>query len=116
MDIEEISSNEDLYEKVYIHEITKWFLFWKEKNIIIVVSKVLWEQRKFWILCKGQDDKLQIYRVQRWEISFPTKFKKVILTSSFDKNNLGEESFALGKEIHQNKRKRGYQDYRREHI
>ena len=38
------------------------------------------------------------------------------MTSSFDKNNLGEESFALGKEIHRNKRKRGYQDYRRKHI
>ena len=38
------------------------------------------------------------------------------MTSSFDKNNLGKESFALGKEIHRNKRKRGYQDYRRNHI
>ena len=38
------------------------------------------------------------------------------MTSSFDKNNLGKESFALGKEIHRNKRKRGYQDYRRKHI
>ena len=27
------------------------------------------------------------------------------MTSSFDKNNLGEESFALGKEIHRDKRK-----------
>ena len=33
--------------------------------------------------------------------------KKVILTSSFDKNNLGKESFALGKEIHRNKKKKG---------
>ena len=33
--------------------------------------------------------------------------KKVIMTSSFDKNNLGEESFALGKEIHRDKRKEG---------
>jgi len=31
--------------------------------------------------------------------------KKVILTSSFDKNNFGKESFALGKEIHRNKKK-----------
>ena len=46
----------------------------------------------------------------------PQSSKKVIVTSSFDKNNLGEESFAIGKEIHWNKRKRGYQDYRREHI
>ena len=29
------------------------------------------------------------------------------MTSSFDKNNLGEESFALGKEIHRDKRKGG---------
>ena len=36
---------------------------------------------------------------------FPQSSKKVILTSSFDKNNLGEESFALGKEIHRDKRK-----------
>ena len=48
MDVGEISSNEDLYEKMYIHDITKWFLLWKEKNIripseeiSIVVSKVL---------------------------------------------------------------------------
>ena len=27
------------------------------------------------------------------------------MTSSFDKNNLGEESFALWKEIHRDKRK-----------
>ena len=27
------------------------------------------------------------------------------MTSSFDKNNLGEESFALGKKIHRDKRK-----------
>ena len=47
-DVGEISSNEDLYEKVYIHDITKWFLLWTEKNIQIpsdeiriVVSKVL---------------------------------------------------------------------------
>ena len=37
---------------------------------------------------------------------FPKKVsKKVILTSSFDKNNFGKESFALGKEIHRNKKK-----------
>ena len=48
MDVGAISSNEDLYKKVYIHDITKWFLLWKEKNIQIpsdeiriVVSKVL---------------------------------------------------------------------------
>ena len=38
---------------------------------------------------------------------FPQRSKKVILTSSFEKNNLGEESFALGKEIHWDKRKGG---------
>jgi len=38
---------------------------------------------------------------------FPESPKKVIMTSSFDKNNLGEESFALGKKIHRDKRKRG---------
>ena len=36
---------------------------------------------------------------------FPQSSKKVIITSSFDKNNLGEESFALGKKIHWDKRK-----------
>ena len=36
---------------------------------------------------------------------FLQSLKKVIMTSSFDKNNLGEESFALGKEIHRDKRK-----------
>ena len=40
--------------------------------------------------------------------SFSSKgSKKVILTSSFDKNNLGEELFAHGKEIHRNKKKEG---------
>ena len=29
------------------------------------------------------------------------------MISSFDRNNLGEESFALGKEIHRDKRKKG---------
>ena len=52
---------------------------------------------KFWVLSK----------VQRWEILFPQSSKKVIMTSSFDKNNLGEESFALEKEIHRDKRKGG---------
>ena len=37
---------------------------------------------------------------------FPQSSKKVIMTSSFDKNNLGEEPFTLGKEIHRDKRKR----------
>ena len=46
-------------------------------------------------------------KFQRWEILFPQSSKKVIMTSSFDKNNLGEESFALEKEIHRDKRKGG---------
>ena len=72
MDAGAISPNRDLYKKVYIHDITKWFLLWKLKNIKIpsdeirskiVVSKVLWKQRKFWVLIKGQDDKLQLCKV-----------------------------------------------------
>ena len=54
-----------------------------------------------------QDDKLQICKVQRWEILFPQSSKKVIITSSFDKNNLGKESFALEMGIHWDKRTRG---------
>ena len=38
---------------------------------------------------------------------FPQSPKKIIMISSFDRNNLGEESFALGKEIHRDKRKGG---------
>ena len=37
-------------------------------------------------------------------IFFPQSSTKVIMTSSFDKNNLGEEPFALGMEIHWDKR------------
>ena len=33
--------------------------------------------------------------------------KKIIMISSFDRNNLGEESFTPGKEIHRDKRKWG---------
>ena len=43
---------------------------------IIVISKVLLEQRKFWVLSKAQDDKLQICNVQSWETPFPAKFKE----------------------------------------
>ena len=32
MDVGEISSNEDLYEKVYIHDITKWFFVVERKE------------------------------------------------------------------------------------
>ena len=38
---------------------------------------------------------------------FPQSSKKVILTSNFDNSSLSEESFALGKEIHWDKRKGG---------
>jgi len=52
-----------------------------------------------------QDDKLQIHKVQRWEIPFPqSSKKKVIMTSNFDKKNLGEYPFTLGMEIHWDKR------------
>ena len=74
----------------------------------IVVSKVMWEQRKVLglKLRKMQDDKLQICKVQRWEIPFPqSSKKKVIMTSSFDKKNLSEDLFSLGMEIHWDKRK-----------
>ena len=37
---------------------------------------------------------------------FPQSSKKVIMTSNFDKNDLGEDPFALGMEIHWDKRKR----------
>ena len=66
--------------------------------------------KKSWVLSKAQC-KMTICKYakfKRWEIFFLKRFKKkVILTSSFDKNNLGKESFALGKEIHRNKRKKG---------
>ena len=73
----------------------------------IVVSKVLWEQRNVlgFKLRKMQDDKLQICKVQRWEIPFPQSSKKVIMTSSFDKRNLGEDPFGQGMEIYWDKRK-----------
>ena len=32
MDVGEISSNEDLYEKEYIHDITKWFCCGKKRT------------------------------------------------------------------------------------
>ena len=48
-----------------------------------------------------KDYKLQICKVQGWEIPFPqSSKKKVIMTSNFDKKNLGEYPFALGMEIH----------------
>ena len=79
-----------VWESVYTWH-NQMVLLWKEKNIRIpsdeiriVVSKVLWEQRKFWVLIKGQD-KLQICKVWRWEIIFLQSLKTVIMTSSFDK-------------------------------
>ena len=76
-----------------------------------VYQKFCENKGKFWVLSKVQDDKLRICKVQRWEILFPQSSNKVIMTSRFDKNNLGEESFALGMEIHRDKRKWGYQDF-----
>ena len=53
-----------------------------------------------------QHDKLQICKVQRWEIPFPqSSRKKVIMTSSFDKKNLSEDPFALEMETHWDKEK-----------
>ena len=53
-----------------------------------------------------QDDKLQICKVQRWEIPFPqSSKKKVIMTSSFDKKNICEDTFALGMKTHWDKSK-----------
>ena len=46
-------------------------------------------------------------KVQRWEILFPQSSKKVIMTSSFDKNNLSKEPCALEMGIHWDKRTRG---------
>ena len=60
---------------------------------------------KFWVLSK--DDKSRMCKVQRWEILFPQSSNKVIMTSSFDKNNLGKEPFALERGIHWDKRTRG---------
>ena len=62
-----------------------------------VYQKFCENKGKFWVLSK----------VQRWEILFPQSSKKVIMTSSFDKNNLGKELFALEMEIHWDKRTRG---------
>ena len=64
-----------------------------------------------------QDDKLQICKVQRQKIPFPQiSKKKVIMTSSFDKKNLGEDPFALGMEIHWDKEEKRYYDYRIEYT
>ena len=41
----------------------------------------------------------------------PQSPKKIIMISSFDRNNLGEESFALGKEIHRDKKKVGIKTF-----
>ena len=72
-----------------------------------VYQKFCENKGKFCVLSKVQDDKLQICKVQRWEIPFPQSSKKVIMTSSFDKNNLGKELFALERGIHCDKRTRG---------
>ena len=55
MDVRAISPDGDLHKKVYIYDITKWFCCEKKRILRyhlmildhrIVVSKVLWEQRK----------------------------------------------------------------------
>jgi len=57
-----------------------------------VYQKFCENKGKFWVLSKVQDDKLQICKVQRWEIPFPqSSRKKVIMTSSFDKKNFSED-------------------------
>ena len=63
-----------------------------------------------------QHDKLQICKVQRWEIPFPqSSRKKVIMTSSFDKKNFGEDhSLQEWKFI--GIKENGYLDYRKEHT
>ena len=119
MDVGAISPNGDLYMKVYSWHNQIVFCCGKKRTLgyylmttdhRIVVSKVMWEQRKVlgFKLRKMQDDKLQICKVQRWEIPFPqSSKKKVIMTSNLDKKNLGEYPFARGMEIHWYKRKRG---------
>ena len=62
-----------------------------------VYQKFCENKGKFWVLSK----------VQRWEIIFPQSSNKVIMTSSFDKNNLGKEPFALEMGIHWDKITRG---------
>ena len=42
----------------------------------IVYQKFCENKEKFWVLSKGQDDKLQKYKVRRWEIHFPAKSKE----------------------------------------
>ena len=41
-----------------------------------VYQKFCENKGKFWVLSKAQDDKLQICKVQNWEIPFPAKFKE----------------------------------------
>ena len=43
MDVGAISPNGDLYKKVYIHDITKWFLLWKENNIGIPPNEIIFQ-------------------------------------------------------------------------
>ena len=85
MDVGAISPNGDLYKKVYIHDITKWFCCGKKRTLLyhlmksdhrIVYQKFCENKEKFWVLSKGQDDKLQKYKVQRWEVHFPAKSKE----------------------------------------
>ena len=85
MGVGAISLDRDLHKKVYTWHNQMIFCCGKKRTSEyhmmksdhrIAISKVLWEQRMFWVLSKAQDDKLQICKVQSWEIPFPAKFKK----------------------------------------
>ena len=84
----------EICARKYIHDITKWFCRGKKRTLEYHLMK-------------------SDHRTVDGKFIFPQSPKKVIMTSSFD---LGEESFALGKKIHRDKRKRGYQDCRKEHT
>ena len=67
MDVGAPSPNIDLYEKVYIHDITKWFCCGKKRTLLYhlmksdhrtVYQKFCENKGKFWVVSKGQDDKL----------------------------------------------------------
>ena len=61
----------------------------------IVVSKVLWEQRKVLGLSKGQCKmtNCKYAKFKDGKYFLQSSKKKVIMTSSFDKKNLCEDTF-----------------------
>ena len=75
----------------------------------IVVSKVLWEQRKVLGFKVKVNARWQIANMQRVKMgnTFLAKFREEDYYDLyfFYKKNLGEDSFALGMEIHWDKRK-----------